>query len=421
MTDTDDDVPPSFYAMVVLGSASYVCLLFTWFLLPAYLPPIRAEFGLTSTQAGILTGAIPLTYVPLSLFSGLVVDRIGPHRGMAVALVLIGGAQAVRGFASGFPSILAATVLLGIGGTGITFGLPKLVSGLFPPRLLGSMSTVYMLGSFAGTAAAFSVGRGVLGPLLGGWRPVFTWSGVAVLGFALVWTVAAGWHARRYPRRYESDRDAKFTPGSIRSDVARVFGNRGMRLLAVVGVTYLLLTHGLQGWLQTLLEHRGFAADVAATIATAFVVSEVVGTLLIPPASDRFETRRGAVALCGALAAVGCAGLLVAGSAPAVVLTAGVAGIGVGGVSPLVRTIPTELDGIGPELTATAVGLVFAVGEIGGFAGPFVVGALRDATGSFAAGVVFLGLGGVVMLVAGRMLPEASSSTGASAEANASD
>jgi cyanate permease len=60
---------------------------------------------------------------------------------------------------------------------------------------------------------------------------------------------------------------------------------------------------------------------------------------------------------------------------------------------------------VGAELTGTAVGLIFAVGQVGGFVGPFVVGALRDATASFAPGLVVLAAGGVVMLAAGLGLP----------------
>jgi cyanate permease len=83
-----------------------------------------------------------------------------------------------------------------------------------------------------------------------------------------------------------------------------------------------------------------------------------------------------------------------------------VVGAGIGGVSPLLRAIPTEIEDVGPELTATAVSLIFAFGELGGFAGPFVVGALRDATGSFVPGIAALVVGAVAIVAAGAWLPE---------------
>jgi len=78
------------YGLVVLGSFSYACLLFVWFSPAAYLGRIVTDFGLSSTEAGLLTGAIPLTYVPIALFSGFVTDRIGPARAIGIGLVLFG-------------------------------------------------------------------------------------------------------------------------------------------------------------------------------------------------------------------------------------------------------------------------------------------------------------------------------------------
>jgi len=70
----------------------------------------------------------------------------------------------------------------------------------------------------------------------------------------------------------------------------------------------------------------------------------------------------------------------------------------------MVRAIPPALSGIGPRLTGTAAGLVFAVGEIGGFAGPFLIGWLHDLTGSFAPGLSILAGSGVAAVLAGLRL-----------------
>jgi cyanate permease len=132
------------------------------------------------------------------------------------------------------------------------------------------------------------------------------------------------------------------------------------------------------------------------------VAGQVVGALSIPPLSDRLSARRPAVILAGLLVTGGTLVLLVAESV-LIVAAAGIVavGIGLGGVGPLLRAIPVELEGIGPKLTATAVGFVFAVGEVGGFLGPFLVGSLRDATGSFAPGLATIALAGLVIVVAG--------------------
>lgn len=69
---------------------------------------------------------------------------------------------------------------------------------------------------------------------------------------------------------------------------------------------------------------------------------------------------------------------------------------------PLFWTLPTTL--LRGQAAAAALGLVNAVGNLAGFVSPFVVGAVRDATGS--AGLLLLAavqaLGSSLVLWAGR-------------------
>lgn len=385
------------YAVVGVGALSYTCLMFVWFSLPAYLPVIIAELDLTGTEAGVLAGAVPLTYIPLALLSGLAIDRVGPGRGIAAGVVVFGTAQVARSLAPGFPTLLAGTLALGIGGTAITFGLPKLVSVLFPPARTGTPSAIYLVGASAGTAGAFAVGRPVIGPLLGGWRPLFLWSGIAAIGYAGVWLGTARIAG---VDRAGTATTQDFGPSSLVADVRAVVGNRQLRLLVVVGTMYLLCAHGLQGWLPTVLETRGVNPTRAGRTTSLLVVATVAGVLTVPPIADRLRARRGALLACGGLAFAGVGGILMGGGG----LLAGtgivVVGLGLGGISPLIRAIPPELDGIGPDLTGAAVGLVFAVGEVGGFAGPVLLGVLHDLTGSFLPGLGLLSAAGLVVVAA---------------------
>ncbi|WP_066417998.1 MFS transporter [Halorubrum aethiopicum] len=394
------------YGITLVASASYTCLLFVWFSLPAYLPTIIDDVGLTSTQAGVLAGAIPLTYIPLALLSGLVVDRIGPARVIAAGVLVYGGGQIGRSVAPGFASLLAFTLAMGVGATTVTFGLPKLVSTLFPSGRTGRPTAIYLVAASAGSAGVFAVGRPVLGPALGGWRPLFLWSGVVAVCYGAVWSIVAirtGVDDAGGNEEGENAADA-FEPRALAADLRRVLTHRELQLLVVIGTMYLLINHGIQGWLPTLLESRGLPAAVAGRATSAFVVAHVVGVLGVPELADRFGVERPALAGCGTAAFLGIA-VLIAGDAGAVALLGVVAaGLGSGGLSPLIRTIPPDLEGIGAGLTGTAVGFIFAVGEVGGFLGPVLVGTLYDATGSYAPGFGVLAAGGVGVAAAGVAL-----------------
>jgi cyanate permease len=398
------------YGLVAAGALSYTALTFVWFSLPAYLATVIDDLGLSGTQAGLLAGAVPATYIPLALFSGLVVDRVGPRRGLAAGLLLFGTAQVGRSLAGGFLAMLGLTLLLGTGATLVTFGLPKLVSVLFPPSRTGLPSSVYLVGSSAGTASAYALGRPVFGPALGGWRPLFLWSGVAALAYAVVWLAVSWVLGLRTHRRGERDGsrpagDASAVP-SVRADLTAVLTHRELRLVVAVGVAYLLIVHGMQGWLPTVLEARGLDPDSAGQTTTLLVGANVVGVLTVPGLADRFDARRSAVIASGAVAAAGVAGVVAGDAGPLAALGILAAGYGVGGLSPLVRAIPPDLDGVGSRRTGTAVGLVFAVGEVGGFFGPVLVGSLHDLTGSYAPGLGVLAAGGLVAVLAGLRMRE---------------
>lgn len=391
------------YALVVAGAASYTCLLFVWFTLPAYLSVITADLGLSNTEAGLLAGAVPLTYVPLALFSGLAVDRLGPARSLAAGLVVFGLAQVGRAYAAGFLSMLGFTLLIGVGATAITFGLPKLVAVLFPSDETGLPSSLYLIGASAGTASAFGLGRPLVGPLLGGWRQLFLWSGLIAAGYAGVWLALvrlSGVEAR------SPTADSAFSPGSIIADIRAVLTHPQLRLVVLVGVTYLLVIHGLQGWLPTILESRGLSAARAGQTTTLLIGANVVGVLVIPGLADRYRARQVTIVGCGLIAATGVISIIAGGVSAFAGAGIVAAGLGVGGLSALVRAIPPDLEAIGPELTGAAIGLVFAVGEIGGFLGPFVIGSLHDLTGSFLPGLAVLAGGGVIAMGAGLAMRE---------------
>jgi cyanate permease len=390
-----------------LATAGYFLFMFSWFSLAAYLVPVIAELGFTNTQAGIVTGAVQLSYIPLSLISGLAIDRLGSRTALGMGLVIIGIAQLFRGLSNDFVTMLLPTLLLGIGGTAVTFGLPKLVAELFPPERSGSMSSVYIVGATLGSATVFATARPLIGPLLGGWRPFFQTTGLLVIGFAIVWTVIARLLWGRLELHGGQSPDQTFSLASARSDLRRVITHTGLLLLVIVGTMRLFISHGLSNWLPAILESRGVTPAVAATVTSGFILIRILGIVSIPALSDRFSSRRRPIIVCGLAGALGMLGLVglhtVWGLAVSLVL---VGTFVIGGLSPLIRSIPIELSGIGPRLTAVATGLIFTVGEVGGFMGPFLIGALRDLTGSFTPALLTLAAAGLITAIAGYLMEE---------------
>ena len=393
--------------LLVLGSSGYFLFTFSWFSLAAYLVPVIEELGLSGVEAGLVTGAVQLSYIPLSLLSGLTIDRFGSRKSLGVGLFIIGIAHVMRGLSTGFATLLLPTFLLGVGGTAVTFGLPKLVSELFPSDQSGTTSSVYIVGATLGSATVFALARPLIGPLLGGWRPFFLYTGVLVVAFALFWSVVSWYLWTRIDRIPEQESDQTFSLESIRSDLVSVFTHYGLLLLVIVGTMRLFITHGLSNWLPAILEARGMAPALAGTLTSLFILVRILGIVGVPALSDRYATRRLPIIACGIAGTLGLLGLILADSIWTLSLSLVLIGTFlIGGLSPLVRAIPIEMDGIGPQLTAVANGLIFTVGEVGGFMGPFLMGALNDVTGSFAPPLGLLAAASLVTAIAGYYLNE---------------
>ncbi|ESP87024.1 MFS transporter [Candidatus Halobonum tyrrellensis] len=407
--DREREVSAGSYVLLGLASAGYFLYTFAWFSLAAYLVPVMEGLGLSGTQAGVVTGAVQLSYVPLALVSGLAIDRLGSRRALGAGLFVIGVAHVLRGVATGFGTLVAATLLLGVGGTAVTFGLPKLVSELFPAGRAGSMSSVYTVGATLGNATVFAVARPLVDPRVAGWQEFFRYTGGFVAAFALVWLVVSGRLWGRVDHFSETDDGRAFTLASMGSDLRQVVTHRGLLLVVVVGTAQLFISHGLSNWLPAILDERGVPAALAGALTSAFVLVRVVGIVVVPALSDRYGTRRYPIMVCGVAGAAGLVGLVFAGSVWTLSASLALVGVfAIGGLSPLVRAIPIELAGIGPGLTAVATGLIFTVGEVGGFLGPFSVGAAYDYAGAFDPALGVLAAASLAAAVVGYRMDEPS-------------
>jgi Cu(I)/Ag(I) efflux system membrane protein CusA/SilA len=76
----------------------------------------------------------------------------------------------------------------------------------------------------------------------------------------------------------------------------------------------------------------------------------------------------------------------------------------IGGLIVLVTTIPIEIETIGQGLSATAVSLIYSVGQAGGFIGLVLVGALEDVTGTLHTCFVVLVVAALGIIAAGSAM-----------------
>ena len=144
---------------------------------------------------------------------------------------------------------------------------------------------------------------------------------------------------------------------------------------------------------------------LSALTAIPFVAA-LVAMVVVGRHSDRTGERKMHVAACALTAA---AGLLLAVAFQhnvwLLVLSFGLSQMGQRSVMSVFWAIPPML--LSGSAAAAGIGLINAIGNLGGFFGPTVMGRLREATGGYSGGLLILAGGLVVqaILVATLRLP----------------
>ena len=175
------------------------------------------------------------------------------------------------------------------------------------------------------------------------------------------------------------------------------------------GVMYLGMTvclYGLSLWLPQIVKSFGGLTNMQVGFLTAVpYLIAAVAMYFWGAHSDRTGERKLHVAIPIMLGGIflGISGYLVDAPVAGFIALA-LSAITVYASLPQFWTLPTAV--LGSATAAAGIALVNAVGNIGGYIGPVIVGRIKDATGSYTYGLVAMGafaiLSGVLALVMGH-------------------
>lgn len=368
----------------------YACNGLAFSSLAPVVDPIRDDLGISYGRMGLVLGFWQLitifTFYPL----GGLADKLPQRRLVAAGAVVMGLSLILRGLAVDFYTLLFAVGLFAFGGPIISVGAPKVTAQWFSGSERNFATGAYISGPIAGVVMGLALANSVIVPLTGSWRGVQLVYGIAALTAALIWYLLARDPARpaTASTRTESDR-------SVLRELVKI---RNVRLVLVLALSTFLLQHGLVNWMPTLLDEAGMTPTQASLWAAVGVAVGAVGVLTVP-AFSRLGRRRMVMAVLLAGSAAGTAGLALTdgGGLIGALLVSNVATTP---LFPVLTLILTDTKEVGMRRLGAAVGLAFAASEVGGFAGPLMLGVVRDVTGSLNAGVLALaGITGILILL----------------------
>lgn len=345
------------------------------------LEDIRLMLGLSAVTAGWLT---TLPVFCLGLFAPLaplLARRIGPERGILVALAVLAGGMLLR-TRFGIPGLFAGTVIAGagIGIAGVL--LPGIVKRNFPAQA-DLMTGVYTMALCAGAAlaAGFTV---PLAQYFGSWRPaIASWALLAVLA-ALLWLPQVR-HA--HTLNSQAQVPARLWREPLAWQVTLFMGLQSSTAYIVFG------------WLPSILQARGLTPLAAGGWMSVSVMMQLITSLGGPWLARRARDQRGPIVLMLTLTAAGLFGCLYA-PATQLPLWAVVLGLGQGGNFSLALSLlvlRTRNAATAAQLSGMAQGLGYTLAALG----PLTIGMVREWSGSWQATGPLLALIVLGALIAG--------------------
>ncbi|MSO57568.1 MAG: MFS transporter [Thermoleophilia bacterium] len=325
-------------------------------------PAIEADLHASHALVGLL-GTIPV--LGMGLFAPLaavLAAHVGTRRGMGIGLALIAAFGLTRGVAPEIWSLVALTCGVGLG-MGIANAMaPLVVRDLARPA---TGTAIYAGGIQVGSAVSAAVAV-PLAAWFGGWRGALTAFSVVALVVALVWPLATRGgepHVRPpslLPRLPLRSRTAWL--------LAAAFG--------VLGSAY----YGLNAWVPDAYGEAGWSERSAGLLLGAMNTTAIVASFVVPWAASRVGGRHAWLRGLSIIFFIGAAGL--AGVPDAAFFFGPLAGIAQGGMFALVMLLPLGLERDRARVGAL-VAMMLGVGYTVAAFAPFVLGGVRDLTGSF--------------------------------------
>ena len=370
--------------MLAIGTCIYFAFGLISAAIAVMVSPIRADLGITYGQMGLILGSWQFVYIFVAIPVGLLVDRVGLRQALFVGAALIAASAFLRASSQSFVTMLAAVGLFGLGGPIVSIGLPKLVANWFEPGQRTLPTGIYVTGTAVGAAVGLAATNPLVVPLLGTWRGAYVAYGVVGALFALGW-LAAGRGAPRTARRGE---EVSAPQQHSWSDVRAVLRQPRVLLVAAVGMSGFMLVHGLNNWLPEILMAKGHAEALAGVLATVPRFSGIAAGLLGAQAAAMMGSRVSATGLATLTCAVSLVAVASMAHVGGLVVALVLFGLGAVAIMPLMTARLMDLPEVGAQHIGAAAGAYFAIGEIGGFGGPALVGWLHDRTGSFVPGLI---------------------------------
>lgn len=363
---------------------------------------MTAELHFSDAVFGFGSGIFFVGYALLGIPGAVLIEKWSARKAIAITMLVWGFVASATGLIHSAPEFYAMRFVLGVTEAG------------FFPGVIGYLSHWYRAQDRAKAVAMFMaaipVSQVIAAPLsaalmrvnwlgLAGWRWLLILEGAP----AVIAAVVSFFYLSDRPRDAEwlAPDEREWLAGELDREHARkTIGKRMSLWDALIHRDVLLLalayfggtcgTYGLSLWMPKMIQRLGHMSVVKSSLLTGIPALVGIPAMLFNGwHSDRMGERRWHASVPRLIAAVALASLAVATvNVPAALILLALGYAGIVAANPAIWAIPSSF--LGSAAAAASIGLINSFGNLGGFAGPALIGWVSSHTGAFAGGMWFI-------------------------------
>ncbi|MBU9195053.1 MULTISPECIES: MFS transporter [Burkholderia] len=361
------------------------------------------DLAFSETVFGLGAGIFFVGYFLFELPSNLLMHRIGAKIWIARIMITWGLLSAAFAFVRTPTQFYVLRFLLGLAEAGFYPGVILYLTYWFPTHRRARIIAVFMSaipvsGIFGNPLSGWIMSKFQGGAGFHGWQWMFMIEavpavlvGIATLLYLDNGIAQAKWLSQREKQLLQDEIDAQpHLKSKEKHSLRAVFADPRMWWMSLIYFTFVTGQYGLTFWMPTLVKSTGIQDNFTIGLLSAipFLVAIVVMNLF-GHSSDKRRERRWHLIIPATMGTVGFAVTAMFPHNTAVsILFLSIAAGGVLTCAPLFWSLPTAFMAGGAA--AAGIAIINSVGNLAGFASPYVIGYLRDATHSTASGMVML-------------------------------
>jgi D-galactonate transporter len=351
---------------------------------------------------GLGAGIFFIGYFLFEVPSNLLLEKIGARKTLARITILWGLASMAMIYVKTPASFYAIRFLLGIFEAGFFPGVVLYLTYWFPAEKRARVNGLFMTsfaiaGVVGGPVAGFIMSRlnGVGG--LSNWQWLFllegipsVLAGIMVLLYLPEKPVNAGWLSAHEKQAVTQALEAENRDASKHSSLRAACANSRVWLCAAVYFCVVSGNATIAFWSPSIIKEIGIAGNLQIGLISSIpFIAGTIAMVLNGIHSDRTGERRLHCALATLVASIGLVltGLFL-GNAVLALCALTLAAIGILAAFPVFWSLPAAF------LTGTAaaggIALINSIGNLAGFAAPYLIGSLKTSTGKLASGLYFV-------------------------------